>query len=75
MRGKTASEAKILVVDDDPSLVSLIRWILNGKGYEVLQAGNGQEALRILFDQKPDLVLLDVRYARHERLADLQSYS
>ena len=60
MREKTASAAKILVVDDDPSLVSLIRWILNGKGYEVLQAGNGQEALRILFDQKPDLVLLDV---------------
>lgn len=60
MRGKTASAAKILVVDDDPSLVSLIRWILNGKGYEVLQAGNGREALRILFDQKPDLVLLDV---------------
>ncbi|KKK76016.1 hypothetical protein LCGC14_2867930 [marine sediment metagenome] len=31
-----------------------------GLGYEVLKASNGQEALRLLFDQRPDLVLLDV---------------
>ena len=51
---------KILVVDDDPALVRLIDQVLTGKGYDVLKASNGQEALRVLFDQKPDLVLLDV---------------
>jgi len=51
---------KILVVDDDPSLVRLVTQVLTDKGYEVLKANNGQEALRLLFAQKPDLVLLDV---------------
>ena len=51
---------KILVVDDDPALVKLVDQVLTLKGYEVLKAGSGQEALRILFAEKPDLVLLDV---------------
>ena len=51
---------KILVVDDDPSLVRMISQVLTDKGFEVLQANNGQEALRLLFAQKPDLMLLDV---------------
>ena len=51
---------KILVVDDEPALVRLIDQILTGKGYEVLKANDGQEALRLLFAHKPDLVLLDV---------------
>jgi len=51
---------KILVVDDEPALVRLIDRILTGKGYEVLKASNGQEALRLFFAHRPDLVLLDV---------------
>ncbi len=52
---------KILVVDDEPTLVKLISQILTHRGYEVLTAGDGQEALRLLFANKPDLVLLDVK--------------
>ncbi len=51
---------KILVVDDEPALVRFIGLTLTGKGYEVLKAVDGQEALRLLFEHKPDLVLLDV---------------
>ena len=51
---------KILVVDDEPALVRLIDQILTENGYEVLKANDGQEALRLLFAHKPDLVLLDV---------------
>ncbi len=51
---------KILVVDDDPALVRLVDQVLTHEGYLVLKAGNGQEALRLLFVEKPDLVLLDV---------------
>ena len=51
---------KILVVDDDAALVRLFAQILTGKGYEVLKASNGQEALRLFFAHKPDLVLLDI---------------
>jgi len=51
---------KILVVDDDAALVRLFDQFLTGKGYEVLKASNGQEALRLFFAHKPDLVLLDI---------------
>ncbi|MBA7594487.1 Transcriptional regulatory protein KdpE [subsurface metagenome] len=51
---------KILVVDDDAALVRLFDQILTEKGYEVLKASNGQEALRLFFAHKPDLVLLDI---------------
>ena len=51
---------KVLVVDDDPGLVRLVDQVLTQKSYEVLKAANGQEALRLLFAHKPDLVLLDV---------------
>ncbi len=51
---------KILVVDDEPTFVRLIEQVLTNEGYEVFKANNGLEALRLLFVQKPDLVLLDV---------------
>jgi len=51
---------KILVCDDEPALVKLFSQILLKNGYEVLCAGNGHEALPLLFTQKPSLVLLDV---------------
>ena len=51
---------KILVVDDEPALVKVIAQVLTKKGYEVLEADNGQEALRLFFTHKPDMVLLDV---------------
>ena len=51
---------KVLVIDDDPGFLRLVEQILTQKGYEVLQASNGQEGLRLLFEHKPDLVLLDV---------------
>lgn len=51
---------RILVVDDDATFAKLVDQILTEKGYEVLKASDGQEALRLLFAHKPDLVLLDV---------------
>jgi DNA-binding response OmpR family regulator len=52
--------AKILVVDDDPDFVNLTRRILQQKGYEVITASNGQQALAVMRKEKPDLVLLDI---------------
>ncbi|MFC1967440.1 response regulator transcription factor [Chloroflexota bacterium] len=51
---------QILVVDDDLAMQRLIEKNLTTKGYEVLKASGGQEALKILFANKPHLVLLDV---------------
>lgn len=51
---------KILVVDDEPAFIRLVDQVLSEKGYEVLKASDGQEALRLFFAHKPDLVILDV---------------
>jgi len=55
---------KILVVDDDPVFVRLVKGVLAQKGYDILTAGDGQEALQVMFSNKPDMVLLDVQMPR-----------
>ena len=52
--------AKILVVDDTPKNVKLLADLLSVKGYTVVTAGSGPEALAQLDAEQPDLVLLDV---------------
>jgi DNA-binding response OmpR family regulator len=52
--------AKILVVDDEPAQLRLTEQVLAGRGYEVIKAGSGQQAVRLVYESKPDLVLLDV---------------
>jgi CheY-like chemotaxis protein len=52
--------AKILVVDDDRDFVHIIRTILQAEGYQVSTAANGDQALEMMREDKPDLVLLDV---------------
>ncbi|MCD1259116.1 response regulator transcription factor [Paenibacillus athensensis] len=52
--------AKILVVDDDAGIRELIRLYLSGEGLDVLEAGNGREALALLENVQADLVVLDV---------------
>ena len=51
---------KVLVIDDDSAFVRLVEQVLTQKEYEVLKASNGQEGLRLLFNQRPDIVLLDI---------------
>ena len=51
---------KILVVDDDPDVRMATRDFLSSKGYEVVLAEGGREALRLLDASPPDVVLLDV---------------
>jgi len=51
---------RILTIDDDPAFLRLVDQVLTQQGFEVLKAGSGQEGLRLLFAEKPDLVLLDV---------------
>src|SRR5437868_4474610 len=51
---------KILVVDDKIDTVLLLRELLTSRGYLVLSAGDADEALSIIHDERPDLILLDV---------------
>ena len=54
------SEKKILIVEDSPTDLHKIRSALEGGGYRVVVATDGEEALRKADSERPDLVLLDV---------------
>ena len=51
---------KILIADDEPNIVTALEFLLQRNGYEVLIARNGNAALKLVEEHKPDLVLLDV---------------
>lgn len=51
---------KILVVDDEPDVVELVRYNLNSSGYEVVTAVDGKEALKKVRAETPDLIVLDI---------------
>ena len=58
------SMAQILIVDDEPDIVILVQRILQKEGHEVIGAESGTQALEILKNLKPDLILLDIMMAR-----------
>src|SRR5215210_1248615 len=68
--------ACILVIEDDEDTAEFLRVMLTDEGYSVTTAGSGQEALRLLDETVPDLVLMDIMlpgmdgYAVTERIRD-----
>lgn len=56
----TQNRARILVVDDDPAVTSLLRRGFTYEGYEAHTVGSGDEALQAARDRPPDLVILDI---------------
>ena len=58
----------ILVVDDEPQIVRLVRAYLEEAGYRVVTGSDGQEALHVARHEKPDLVVLDVLMPRMDGL-------
>ena len=54
------SRVSILYAEDDPASGKLVRSIAESEGYRVTVVPTGQEFLRILFTDKPDLILLDL---------------
>jgi DNA-binding response OmpR family regulator len=55
---------KILLVDDERDLVFYTKLFLEEQGYEIIEAYDGRQALDVLADTKPDLVILDVAMPR-----------
>lgn len=58
--GENPATARVLVVDDDPEIVGLLRRGLSYNGYCVETAASGKEALERAVDREPDLVVLDI---------------
>src|SRR3979409_857130 len=61
--GKAGERAgtRVLVVDDDPSILDTVTSILTSEGFQVMAASGGKEALSLLHSWHPTLVLLDMR--------------
>lgn len=57
---KEKMETKILVVEDDSTLLEMLEYNLNRQGYKVVTATNGRSALTLARQEKPDLIVLDV---------------
>jgi two-component system KDP operon response regulator KdpE len=53
------NDTTILVVDDEPQIRRVLRSTLSSSGYDVVEAKNGQEAIQLLLQERPDLILLD----------------
>jgi len=51
---------RILIVDDDPRLLHIVAMYLGIEGYDVVTAENGEDGLREIEAQRPDLVILDI---------------
>ena len=51
---------RILIADDEPNIVTALEFLLQRNGHEVRVARNGNEALKLIEQHRPDLVLLDV---------------
>src|SRR5688572_26425025 len=60
LEGTSWPMADILVVDDDPNLLRMLRRSLALAGYSVREAEDGESALRSVLNHEPDLVVLDV---------------
>ena len=59
-RGETAERVRVLAVDDDPQALRYFRDALAGAGYQPVVTGDPQEALRLMEEERPQLVLLDL---------------
>jgi PleD family two-component response regulator len=63
--------ARILLVDDEPANLDLLRQALDGRSYRLLVATSGEDALKVARRARPSLVLLDVLSWWRETLPDL----
>lgn len=65
--------ARILVIDDDPAILKIVRKILERAGHEVLEAGDGEKGLRLARQEAPDLIITDLLMPEMEGIETIQS--
>ena len=63
------SKKTILVVDDEKTIVEMLVYNLQKEGYNTLEARDGEEAVKVALNEKPDLVLLDIMLPKMDGLA------
>ena len=64
--------AKILVIDDEPGIRELLDTLLRRKGYDVVLAESGQKGLELFHQERPDVIVLDLKMPGMDGLTVLQ---
>jgi DNA-binding response OmpR family regulator len=64
MNAPDESKPRILIVDDEPDLLTVLRFGLEAEGFEVMQAGDGEQGLALARQALPDLMVLDLMLPR-----------
>lgn len=59
-RPGAGDQKKLLLIDDDPNLIFLVKDYLELRGYEVISASNGREAFKVLEQETPNMIICDV---------------
>jgi CheY-like chemotaxis protein len=59
---------RILIVEDEEDSRSILRWLLEQEGYEIVEAGDGQSAVEKALSARPDLILMDISLPRMDGL-------
>jgi DNA-binding response OmpR family regulator len=60
MTPQPEKQATILVVDDEKALRDLLQYNLRRQGYHVLTAADGNQAIKLAYDERPNLIILDI---------------
>jgi hypothetical protein len=71
--GSPRPAGTILVVDDEPEVRSFLRKVLTGVSYQVLEAGNGKEAVRQIETAEVDLVIMDLAMPEQEGIETIRT--
>jgi DNA-binding NarL/FixJ family response regulator len=71
--GNAGDQKKLLLIDDDPNLILLVKDYLEFRGYSVITAENGREALDILNGNSPDMIICDVMMPEMDGYAFVES--
>ena len=59
----------ILIVDDEKTIVEMLACNLEKEGYQILEANDGEEGVKLALEKKPDLILLDIMLPKMDGLA------
>lgn len=59
MSRQPALETSVLIVEDEPTIVTMLRYNLEREGYKVYSTGDGEEAITLVKEYKPDIIVLD----------------
>ncbi|NES80175.1 MAG: response regulator transcription factor [Moorea sp. SIO2B7] len=73
MKENAQKNTKLLLIDDDPNLILLVKDYLEFRGYKVVTAANGREALEILDRETPDMIICDVMMPEMDGYALVES--